>query len=169
MSDSFRRQGQSRSGPRRRSALVAAALALPATQAAAATELLGGGYLVAHDSCAAHGWRGTHQVLARLAPQGAPGNPRTESQMALILATGAISFRFDNSGSYRFTHRLSAATYVWNGPWSPQSPTMTFSWNLYGDIPQPRAAALPELIIDFDNFNEHPGCRVTAYLALRRN
>lgn len=146
--------------------LTASALATPL---GATTELLGGGFLVGNARCADYGWRGTQQVLARMEPQGAPGNMANETQMALLLATGTISFRFDNKRRYRYTQQLGSATYVWNGPWTPETPSMTFSWNLYGDIPGPSSDTLPELIVDFDNFNEHPGCRMSAYLVMQVN
>lgn len=152
-----------------RFAALICALASVATPTGATTELLGGGFLVGHGTCAEYGWVGTQQVLARMEPQGAPGNLANETQMSLMLSTGTIAFRFNNHGSYRYTEHLLSATYVWNGPWTPDAPTMNFSWNYYGNIPGTRDVALDKLIIDFENFNEHPGCRMSAYLVMHRN
>lgn len=149
----------------------ATALALwgGATAAHAGTELVGGGFLVVeYDSCTDYGWTGTHQVLARMAPQGAPGNPEDETQIALLLATGTIAFRFESVRNYRYTQEIDTATYVWNGPWTVPEPSMNFYYDLYGDMPGTDDEALDELILHFYNFNEHPGCRVTAYLSLHR-
>ncbi|WP_334192607.1 hypothetical protein [Pararhodobacter sp.] len=138
--------------------------------ALAETEFLGGGFLVVkYDSCAEYGWTGTHQVLARLAPQGAPGNPEDQTQIALLLSTGTIAFRYDNVRRYRYTQTIDEATYVWNGPWSPEEPTMNFYYHYVGNIPSADDTAIDNLVLVFNNFNEHPGCQVDAYLALRRN
>ncbi|MCB1389340.1 MAG: hypothetical protein KDK12_09430 [Rhodobacteraceae bacterium] len=165
-----RKTPQTRVVARTMAALSLAAAAVCATPAGAETELVGGGFLIVkYDSCSDYGWTGTHQVLARMAPQGAPGNPRNETQIALLLATGTIAFRYDSVRSYRYTQTIDTATYVWNGPWTPDAPTMNFYYDLYGEIPGPSDVALDELILHFNNFNEHPGCQVDAYLSLRRN
>jgi hypothetical protein len=158
-----------------RGASAAAAVAMigigaSAMPAMAETEFVGGGFLVVkYNSCAEYGWTGTHQVLARMAPQGAPGNPANETQIALLLATGTIAFRYDSVRSYRYTQTIDQATYVWNGPWTPEEPTMNFYYDLYGDIPAANDTELDNLILHFSNFNEHPGCQVDAYLSLSRN
>ncbi|PTX00710.1 hypothetical protein C8N33_10952 [Pararhodobacter aggregans] len=154
----------------RMAALTLLALGATSPAAGAETEFLGGGFLVVrNDSCAEYGWTGTHQVLARLAPQGAPGNPDDQTQVALLLSTGTIAFRFNSVRNYRYTQVIDQATYVWNGPWSPEEPTMNFYYHYVGNIPSPTDTALDNLVLVFNNFNEHPGCRVDAYLALRRN
>ncbi len=158
-----------RSRPTMLSAASLTLLLLGSAPLSAMTEMLGGGFMVGGGTCADFGWVGTQQVLARMEPQGAPGNPADETQMALLLSTGTIAIRFDNERAYRHTQAVDQATYVWNGPWSPEEPTMSFSWNLYGDIPGTRDSELSELILDFDNFNEHPGCRMSVFLVLRRN
>ena len=150
-------------------AALAAGAALVAP-AAATTELLGGGFMVSRwGGCEEFGWSGTQQVIARMEPQGAPGNLRDETQLALLLSTGAIAIRFNNEGGYRHTQQVTQATYVWNGPWSPQDPTTSFSWDLYGDIPHQTDTSFDELILNFDNFNEHPGCRMSVFLVMQRN
>ena len=140
-----------------------------ATPAIGMTELLGGGYLVAQNNiCAQYGWAGTHQVLARPQPQGAPGNERNVSQMSLLFGTGTVSFTFNNNGRYRSTQVIDTAAYVWNGPVMPADPTMSFSWYYYGDIPGRWDQELDQLIMEFSNFNEHEGCDMIAYLSLHR-
>ena len=141
-----------------------------ATPALAGTELLGGGYLVSRNSaCEQNGWGGVHQVLARFEPQGAWGNQPDISQMSLLFGTGTIAFTFNNNGRYRSTQVIESATYVWNGPYSPDEPTMSFSWYYYGDIPGRWDRELDQLILEFSNFNEHEGCEMIAYLSLHRN
>ena len=144
------------------------AVAQDAASAQGITEYLGGGYLTFSDSCAQYGWTGIHQVMARAQPQGHPGNPENETQLALFFGTGTIAMRYDQEYSRRYA-TVTTATYVWNGPWTPDAPTMNFYYDLYGEIPGPSDVALDELILHFNNFNEHPGCQVDAYLSLRRN
>ncbi|WP_127105274.1 hypothetical protein [Pararhodobacter zhoushanensis] len=150
-------------------AIMAAGVAL-ATPAAATTEMLGGGFMVSRwGGCEDYGWVGTQQVLARMEPQGAPGNLANESQLSLLLSTGTIAIRYNNEGGYRRNQEITQATYVWNGPWTPDEPSMTLSWDLYGEIPEARDSALDQLVINFQNFNEHPGCRMSVFLVMQRN
>ncbi|GAB4265586.1 MAG: hypothetical protein Kow0013_13840 [Pararhodobacter sp.] len=135
------------------------------------TEYLGGGYLTLNETCAEFGWSGTHQIMVRAQPQGMPGNPENESQMAIFFATGVISFRYDQT-----EETLSGgapaheATYVWNGPWSPATPTMTISTrSRYGDQLTSGAADVRSLYLTLGNFNEHEGCTATMRVSLGRN
>ena len=85
-----------------------------------------------------------------------------------FLGTGTIAMRYDNIGAYRRTQTLEQATYVWNGPWTVDEPSMNFYYDLYGDIPRGSEEVIDELILHFNNFNEHEGCQVAAYLSLHR-
>ncbi|WP_068303476.1 hypothetical protein [Pararhodobacter sp. CCB-MM2] len=150
-------------------ALAVAGLMASGTAAFAGTELLGGGFLIAkYNTCDQYGWTGTHQLLARMAPQGAPGNPDDETQLSLMFNTGTIAMRYDNVEAYRRTQTLDQATYIWNGPWTVDEPTMNFYYDLYGDIPHGTEVALDDLVLHFNNFNELEGCQVAVYLSLRQ-
>ncbi len=152
-------------------ALAAVALGLgAATPASAMTEYLGGGYLYpANDGCSAHGWTGTHQVLARMQPQGAAGNPRNETQLALLLGTGTIAVRMNLDHGIRWSYAPTQATYVWNGPWSPEDPTMRFLFSPDADFPIGNDQEYTRIVARVENFNEHEGCTMWMYLLLRRN
>lgn len=148
------------------------ALAMASGAASAVTELLGGGVLVPEGSeCASHGWRGPQPVVARLELQGAPGNSTTESQLALLLGTGTIAMRFDYNGGNPMgpAQTLRSATYVWNGPWTPERPSMTIGWHRYGASMSASTTYDHEWVLYFNNFNEHAGCRMMAVLSLRKN
>lgn len=152
-------------------AALGLALSLAATPALTATELLGGGVLVPEYGCEEFGWTGPQPVVARLAPQGAQGNPRNETQMALLLGTGTIAMRFNYNGGNPMgpPQAITSATYVWNGPWTPEQPTMQMSWHRYGLGLTRRTTELQEWVVYFNNFNEHAGCRMMAVLSLRVN
>lgn len=138
-------------------------------QAQTFTEFLGGGYLTLGSGCARYGWSGIHQVLARAQPQGHPGNPDDESQLALYFATGTIAMRYDLEYSRRFVP-VDSATYVWNGPWTPDAPTMQIAYDAYyGDWLMEDSDDLISVNILLSNFNEHRGCSAEMRLALGRN
>lgn len=137
----------------------------------AITEYFGGGYMTFNRQCAASGWGGTHQIMVRMQPQGMPGNPRAESQMALYFTTGTIAIRYNhatermNSGA-----RITQATYVWNGPFVPQRPIMTISYrSRYGDYIPRGGPNLSSVFLTFANFNETRGCTATARISMGRN
>lgn len=153
---------------------LAAALAfgLSASGAAAATELMGGGVLVPEGtSCDSYGWSGAQPFVARLEPQGAPGNPAGETQMALLLGTGSIAMRFHYNGGNPMgpPQTITSATYVWNGPWTPADPTMTIGWHPYGRQLTAQTTEMREWVLYLNNFNEHSGCRMMAVMSLRKN
>ena len=151
---------------------LALAAMLAASPALTATELLGGGILVPQGTgCTEFGWTGPQPVVARLAPQGAPGNPARETQMALLLGTGTIAMRFNYNGGNPMAapQAITSATYVWNGPWTPEEPSMTLSWHRYGIGFTRRTTEMQEWVIYFQNFNEHQGCQMMAVLSLRIN
>lgn len=137
----------------------------------ATTELLGGGVLVPQSGCEQFGWNGPQPVVARLAPQGAPGNDPRETQLALLLGTGTIAMRYNYNGGNAMgpAQQLTSATYVWNGPWTPTRPTMTMGWHRYGSSISERTTEIREWTVYFTNFNEHAGCRMMAVLTLRKN
>lgn len=133
------------------------------------TEYLGGGYLTLSDSCADFGWTGTHQIMVRAQPQGLPGNDRNLSQLALFFATGTIAMKYDASEMQMDGVEVEEASYVWNGPWIPQIPSMTISYRArYGDSLQSGDEDLSSVMLIFGNFNEHDGCTATARVSLGR-
>jgi hypothetical protein len=138
-------------------------------QARTFTEYLGGGYLTLGQGCEQYGWSGIHQILARAQPQGHPGNPDSETQLALFFATGTIAMRYDLEYSRRFVP-VDSATYVWNGPWTPDEPTMEVAYDAYyGDWLMDEDDDLISVNIYLNNFNEHSGCSAEMRLALGRN
>lgn len=150
-------------------AALAAFVGLGAVPATAMTEFLGGGFLTPARGCESYGWTGTHQVLARMQPQGHPGNPEDETQIALLLATGTIAFRLNINRGFRHVYQMTQATYVWNGPWSPDAPTMQLTFHPASDFPTRVWWEMPELVMRVENFNEHAGCTMWLYLSMIRN
>lgn len=148
---------------------------MSATPALAVTEYMGGGFLELSDECAQHGWNDRQQVLMRVEPQGLRGNSRAETQVALFFATGTIAFRFDlrnasSNGGFRADYEIHQATYVWNGPYSPEEPTMRMFVGYRQGIDfdaNDRGAGFE--IFNLENFNEHQGCTATFYVALAPN
>jgi len=151
-----------------------AALALAATfaqsgQAAGFTEYLGGGFIQVREGCEDFGWSGTHQVMIRMQPQGMQGNPEDETQMALIMGTGTIAVRLDIDRGVRRSYVPTEATYIWNGPYSPEEPTMSFSFDPDGSWLLNETASMDRFHAIVENFNEHEGCRVELFGSLYRN
>ncbi|MCB1396397.1 MAG: hypothetical protein H6898_06980 [Rhodobacter sp.] len=145
------------------------AVAQDAASAQGITEYLGGGYLTFSDSCAQYGWTGIHQVMARAQPQGHPGNPENETQLALFFGTGTIAMRYDQEYSRRYA-TVTTATYVWNGPWTPEEPIMAIAYDAYyGDWLMDEQDDLISVNIHLSNFNELRGCSAEMRLAFGRN
>lgn len=136
--------------------------------AQANTEYLGGGYIVIERGCNAYGWSGTQQVMVRAQPQGLEGNDANQTQLALLLGTGTMAFRLNMNRGFRFTYTPTQAVYIWNGPYAPADPTMSFlfnpdsDWLLSGDQEIQRLNAI------IYNFNEHPGCQARLFASLAR-
>lgn len=143
----------------------------PAAPQMQITEYLGGGYLTFSETCADHGWSGVHQIMIRTQPQGMRGNPDDETQMAVFFSTGVMSFRFDiELETMGQAAPLNQAVYVWNGPYSPEEPTMAISYRTrYGDYIPSGGAHLESVFMTLSNFNEHRGCTATMRVSLGRN
>lgn len=152
--------------------LAGAALGLSlvgVSPALAITEYLGGGFISVDRNCATFGWTGTHQVLLRLEPQGESGNAANETQMAILMNTGTIALRMNLNRGFRHTYSMDQAVYVWNGPHSPNEPTMQFTFNPDSDFPTGAGYEIERLNIRVYNFNEHAGCTARLYGSLVRN
>ena len=155
-----------------RTGSVAAFLAVFAPgQVLAITEYLGGGFLrpvLATEACEKHGWHGVHQLVARMQPQGARGNPDHESQLSLLMATGTIALRYNLDRGIKATYTPSVAAIIWNGPYVPEKPAMRLEW--YGGTwPVGDDRDFPQVRLRIENFNEHEGCTVDVSLFLHRN
>lgn len=136
------------------------------------TEYMGGGYMGFSAQCAAHGWSGVQQVMVRVQPQGVAGNPRDETQMALYFPTGTIAIRFDkNERNHMYQPAaIDEATYVWNGPWSPEVPTMAVGFNSnYGDSLFSGEQHIHSAYLSFKNFNEIEDCTAGIRMSVGRN
>lgn len=133
------------------------------------TEYLGGGYLTLSESCESYGWSGTHQIMVRAQPQGLPGNHRNMSQLALFFSTGTIAMKYDADEMDMGGVEVEEASYVWNGPWIPEIPTMMINYlSRYGDYIPSGDENLSSVYLTFVNFNEHPGCVANARVSLGR-
>jgi len=146
---------------------LAAGLAV-ATPAHGFAEYLGGGYIRMSDACTPYGWTGTHQVMVRLEPQGVDANPADITQMSLLFGTGTMAVRLNLDRGIRHSYTPTQATYVWNGPWTPDAPTMTFAFSPNGTWPLAGGVELRGVHAIIDNFNEHAGCSAHFYANLRR-
>jgi hypothetical protein len=61
----------------------------------AQTEFQGGGFLTGfNEPCAADGWSGTTQIVARSRPAAAPGNSATETIINLFVGNFVMHYRF---------------------------------------------------------------------------
>jgi len=150
-------------------AIALSASVIGATPAAAFTEYLGGGFVVVSDSCNEFGWSGTHQVLVRMEPQGMPGNADEETQIAILLNTGTVAMRLNIDSGRNATYPMLAATYVWNGPWSPEEPTMQIRFDPDAQWPLTAGSLMDRFSVTIDNFNEHLGCVAWLNASLARN
>lgn len=158
--------------PRCAAGILATCLAVSApAQAQGITEYLGGGFLTpmhGTTGCADYGWNGVHQLVARLQPQGARGNPDDDSQLSLMLATGTIALRYNLDRGIKASYTPSLAAIIWNGPYVPAKPEMRLEW--YGGTwPVGNMPEFPQVRLRVENFNEHIGCTVDISLFLRRN
>ena len=148
-------------------ALLVAGLATSAS-AQNFAEYLGGGFLTVNDGCAQYGWSGTHQVMVRMEPQGVGGNPADMTQMALLFSTGTVAVRLNLDRGVRTVYAPLQATYVWNGPWTPEAPTTTFAFSPNGTWPLSGGTEMRRLTVIIDNFNEHAGCSAQLQANLQR-
>lgn len=156
-------------------ALAGGSQFLAAAPALSMTEYLGGGFVELSEACLEHGWNDRQQVLMRAQPQGLSGNPDNETQIALFFATGTIAFRVDldagsNDGSMTTTYDLNGATYVWNGPYTPQEPTMQLATGFRETIGFSQRDRRPDVEIFYlRNFNEHADCTARFVVMLAPN
>lgn len=158
--------------PQRRVAPFGFALAaclMAATPVAATTEYLGGGFLRMDAGCAQYGWTGTHQMLVRLEPQGVGDNAEDVTQLAMLFGTGTIAVRLNIDRGIRASYTPTQATYVWNGPYTPEEPTMTFAFGLNGEWILSGDDEIRRLYANIDNFNEHEGCTARFHATLLKN
>lgn len=143
--------------------------------AQAATEYVGGGFVELSSACAEHGWNGRQQVLMRIEPQGLPGNDRNETQIALLFATGTIAYRVDlDAGSsgqgMQTTYEVEQPVYIWNGPYAPETPTMSMFTGYREGISFRAGERRPDVeIFNLSNFNEHSGCTARVVVMLAAN
>ncbi|MCC0072860.1 MAG: hypothetical protein H6900_06170 [Rhodobacter sp.] len=144
-------------------ACVATATAHPTL---AATEFFGGGYMYAwSDGCATIGWTGTHQILARWAPQGTPENAWNTSHITLLLPTGTISFGFDTSQQRReFQPLPTTPSYIWNDVWTPTNPRMQI---VIGEGPNPWVDQT-EMVFGLTHFSESDSCEMRVVLTMSK-
>jgi hypothetical protein len=149
--------------------LALSAVIAAAQPASALTEYLGGGSLVVSDSCAEYGWTGTHQTLIRIQPQGENGNPEDDTQIALMMNTGTMALRVNLDHGIRHEYSLTQAVYIWNGPYSPDEPSMTVAFHLNADWPLRAGAEIERFNMILFDFNEHEGCVARLRGSLARN
>lgn len=106
-------------------------------------------------------------------PQGMPGNDADETQVAIYFPTGTIAFRFDRTafvGMNMYAHNaIDEAVYVWNGPWSPDIPSMTYhSFARYGGRLSSGDERIHSLFIGLRNFNEIADCTASMRVSIAR-
>lgn len=134
-------------------------------------EFLGGGYMGFSEECAAHGWSGTQQIMVRMQPQGFGGNDADESQLAIYFPTGTIAVKYDiTAHATQYSHALTEAVYVWNGPWSPENPRMSISfYTRYGEGFNQGDTSVHRHYISLANFNEIRNCSAVMRVSVGRN
>ena len=148
------------------SALALVGSVVVASPGQAATEYFGGGYMYAwSDGCAAIGWTGTHQILARWAPHATPENSWNTSHITLLLPTGTISFGFDTSQQRReFQPLPTTPSYVWNDVWTPSNPRMQI---IIGEAPNPWQDQT-RMVFGLTNFSESDNCEMRVVLTMSK-
>jgi len=150
-------------------AAVAAAM-IAAPLAAQVTEFRGGGYLSGWTApCAAEGWGGVIQVLARLRPAGLPGNSPSDEVLNLFLDEYTLHFRYPtaNPGA---TVTARAFTSI-GGGFSPNSDPMPRLRRLAapeGSIWQSEREVAVHYIAEIEHFSHLANCRAQVSLWLYR-
>jgi hypothetical protein len=136
-----------------------------ASQAGAATELRGGGYLTDFVGCEEYGWSGVVPVIVRLRPSGLPGNSDTVTRIAITLSQGQQILHIDDSGETDvLVHYYLAYTNAYDA-------AAGASVNFLRVFPQDVTETSPfvEGVMRIERFDDLDGCsaRLGAYMVKR--
>jgi len=137
---------------------------------AQATEFRGGGFLSGWTApCAAEGWGGVIQVLARLRPAGLPGNSPSDEVLNLFLDEYTLHFRYPAANPGATVTAAGFASIGGSFGMDPQPmPRIRRLAAPAGTIWQSEREVAVHYIAEIEHFSYLPDCRARVDLWLYR-
>lgn len=148
-------------------ALALAVGGLLAPPALAQTEFRGGGFVADFSApCAAEGWAGASQIVARHRPAGAPGNAGQTHLLSLFFDSYTLHFAFTAAPAGQWvTAQTAAAVGATHALQTDPAPRIRLLPPPAGTVQGPDEV---HLLVEIDHFSFLPNCRARANLLMSR-